>query len=769
MRAAIVPLVATRLRDPLRRNADALILGTGVTSGLGFAFWALAARWLPAAAVGIGAALMSSLTLLANLATLGLRNGLVRFLPRAGAATVRLIFVSYAVCTGAAVLAAGIFLLGQPLWAAQLDFLRHGPLAVAAFMASTVVWVIYILQDHVLVGLRRTLWVPVQNAFASVLKIIALPLFASLTVWSVLAATVVTAVPAVAGVTWLVLHYGRAAAAADRRPAREARIPLSHIVRFAASDHVAALLWLCTTDVLTLIVLHEAGAAASAYFYLANTIGYTLYLVTSNVGSALIAESAHDLDNSTTYARRALWHSAQLVVPLAVIGIALAPFVLRILGPGYAEHATHALQLILLSAVPQLIVGISVSTARVFRDMRTVVATYAFMAVTTWGGSWLGLQLWGITGVGLACLLSQTLAAALLLATGRTGLWPSQHGWRALLGDAEGVPLALRRRRRRRHVKRLLLPALDACGLAGAQTPRMLTSDSDCLVVGVTHSAQPKILKIAISTAASAGLDRHTEALARLRPRLGSELAAMLPEVTCSSLLRGNRILVESALPGAAAAPDAAGRLVSSAALVAVTRLHEATRRLRPIDDALLGRWVDQPLHNLRASGMQSGAEHGLDRVGELLRDAWLGEQVHTAFVHGDYWTGNVLVAQDAPTPSVTGIVDWENAWDEGLPDVDLVHWWLTIQRAQLGTVVCQVLEEPSLISTSLTEVGVTLPNPHLEMEHVVLLTWLWHASAAITRASATKLGLVWWTRNVRPVLRLVSQADSASGTRRRR
>ena len=83
--------VATHLRDPMRRSAYALIVATGLTSGLGLVFWALAARWLPTATVGIGAALVSVMALLANLSTLGLRNGLIRFLPTAGSASRRLI------------------------------------------------------------------------------------------------------------------------------------------------------------------------------------------------------------------------------------------------------------------------------------------------------------------------------------------------------------------------------------------------------------------------------------------------------------------------------------------------------------------------------------------------------------------------------------------------------------------------------------------------------------------------------------------------------
>lgn len=437
MPRGLVESIKTRLRDPLRRSADALIIGTGITSALGLVFWALAARWLSASAVGVGAALMSTVMLLANFSTLGMRNGLLRFLPAAGTGTARLILSCYVCCGGAAMLAAGIFLVGQPLWADKLGFLRENPLTILAFVVGIAVWVVFVLQDQVLIGLRRTGWVPLQNGVSSVMKIALLPLVAGTAFWAVFAASILPAVLAVVVITALVLRYSRQAAALDSRPNAELRVPLSKVIRFAAADHFATLLWFATADVLTLIVLHVSGTEASAYWYMANTIGYSLYLVTSNVSSALIAESVHDPQQATAHARKALAHSAQLVVPAAILGILLSPFVLRLMGAQYEENATPTLQLILASAIPQLVVGVSVSTARVRGHMRTVVGVYVFSAAMIWGGSVFALPIWGLTGIGVVILLNQCLVALFLLAAGRTGLWADEGGLRSLEAIAE--------------------------------------------------------------------------------------------------------------------------------------------------------------------------------------------------------------------------------------------------------------------------------------------------------------------------------------------
>ncbi|WP_170133213.1 phosphotransferase [Arthrobacter livingstonensis] len=764
-------LLRARLGDPLRRSADALIIGTALTSLLGLAFWALAARLLTTEAVGVGAALMSTVTLLANISTLGMRNGLLRFLPEAGAGTPRLVFTCYATCAGAAMLAAGIFLAGQPLWAQKLGFLVKSPLTVLAFVLGTAVWVIFVLQDQVLIGLRRTGWVPIENGASSLLKIAALPLLGMAAVWAVFAATVLPAVLVVLFVGALALRFARRAAALDSRTPAQARVPLARLARFAAPDHAASLLWFATTDVLTLIVLQVAGAEAAAYWFMADTVGYSLYLITSNVGSALIAESVHDPAHATSHARRALLHSAQLVVPATLTGTLLAPFVLRVMGPHYAENATGTLQLILASAIPQLIVGIGISMARVRGDMRTVLGVYAFTAAATWGGSWLALGWWGLTGIGVVILVNQSLVALFLLCFGRSGLWEDKRGWRSFPATLGALPRAWRQLRNTRRSERLVAPALAACGLPAGSTARLLTSDSDTLVLSVTGEQGGLVLKIAISTAASRGLDRHAAAVEYLGAELAGDLAAVLPRVLGRAELEGNLVLAESRLPGtpATSLPASAEEkdVVARAALAMMGRIHTATGRVLEIDEELLAAWVDGPLAAIRQVYGSPGAAVRLERLSAELRRAWLGRQVVAGYVHGDLWPGNVLLRGEPETPQVSGIVDWENARAIGLPDTDLVHWWLTAQPCELGDAVLAALENPESVRSGLARLGVTLPNCDLEIEHVVLQTWLWHVDAGLTRASTNRVGLVWLSRNVGPVMRLFETDNPKTTTGR--
>ena len=75
--------IKQQIRDPLYRNSLFLMANTTVMTGLGFFFWIVVARFYSEAEVGLGAATISAISLLALFSRLGLDFALIRFLPKA--------------------------------------------------------------------------------------------------------------------------------------------------------------------------------------------------------------------------------------------------------------------------------------------------------------------------------------------------------------------------------------------------------------------------------------------------------------------------------------------------------------------------------------------------------------------------------------------------------------------------------------------------------------------------------------------------------------
>jgi O-antigen/teichoic acid export membrane protein len=164
------PPIRHRL-SPSLRDGLALVLSNGLTSAVGLAYWVLAARLFPPAAVGVNSVAISTMMLLGGVAQLNMTYALLRFVPVAGRVARRLVVGGYLVGGGAAALAGAVFALGADLWAEELvDAAGHLPLIVF-FVVATPLWSIFVIQDFVLTGMRRAALVPAENLVFSILKI----------------------------------------------------------------------------------------------------------------------------------------------------------------------------------------------------------------------------------------------------------------------------------------------------------------------------------------------------------------------------------------------------------------------------------------------------------------------------------------------------------------------------------------------------------------------------------------------------------------------
>ncbi|MEJ7696266.1 MAG: hypothetical protein WKF78_06525 [Candidatus Limnocylindrales bacterium] len=169
------------LADPLFRHAYTLIINTGLTSVLGIVYWVLVARLFESHEVGVNAGIISSIVFLSGLAQLNLRPMLGRFIPVAGVRSSRLALASYASSLAVAAVAAVVFLAGSSLWAQSgpIPTVRDEPVLASMFVASTMIWTIFSLQDGLLVGLRATGWLTVENVIFGIAKLAVVALLAA--------------------------------------------------------------------------------------------------------------------------------------------------------------------------------------------------------------------------------------------------------------------------------------------------------------------------------------------------------------------------------------------------------------------------------------------------------------------------------------------------------------------------------------------------------------------------------------------------------------
>jgi len=402
----------TRLNNvrqvPLYRSSFALMLTTGLNGILGFAYWVLAARLYPATAVGLGAGAISAMTLVSSMGWVGLQFVLLRYVPVASRAQARLVRVCYAAAIAIALVATAIFLAGFARLAG-LGILTESPLTIVLFSLSIIFWVLFSLQDPVLIGLRRAGWVPVENAtFGAIKAALLVALAASASAWAILGAWVLGLVGLVVVIN--VALFGRLL---TKERTVQSRLPNERqLVRFATGHHFVAVTAAIPDSLVSLLNLSFMPGAANAYYYSAWAVSFSFRLLAVNMSNALIVEGALAESKVRSLVKQVSRMAFVVVIPLVVVVVAGAAPIMAAFGPKYAQ-AANLLRLFAVALIPFTILNFVIAVERIRERVgRAMLIAGASTALT------IGLDLWlipsaGLTGAGWGWLIGQTVGAVI--------------------------------------------------------------------------------------------------------------------------------------------------------------------------------------------------------------------------------------------------------------------------------------------------------------------------------------------------------------------
>jgi O-antigen/teichoic acid export membrane protein len=397
---------------PVYRSSYALLTTTVANALLGLLFWVLAARLYPASVVGLGAGGISALQLVASVGWVGLQFTLMRYVPAAGASRRRLVGLVYAAGIGVALLAAVIFTLTLSR-ALEVPYLSSGEASIIAFWGSVAVWVVFSLQDAVLVGIRRSLLVPVENAAYGALKLLLLAALSTVSdPWTLLgvwagAAGLVAAI--VNGLLFRRLLGG------DERPA--AMPPAGTITRFSLGQTAVALTAWVPDFLVPLLVLRYLNEAANAYYYAAWTVGVSTRLLAVNIANALTVEGAYAEVPVRALLRSVARLCGAVLLPVIVVLLLGASEILRVFGADYADAGAPLLRYFAVSLVPFAVATFVVALDRIRERSGAAMVITGAGTATTLLLDILLIPTHGITGAGIGWLGGQTIAAAIALAS----------------------------------------------------------------------------------------------------------------------------------------------------------------------------------------------------------------------------------------------------------------------------------------------------------------------------------------------------------------
>ncbi len=433
---------ASRRSLNLVQNSIALIVAKVSLMGLGFVFWVVAARAFDPSSVGLAAGAVSAVMLCTQLALLGVGSSFITHLPMHRAAPSQLLNGALNLVVIAAFITGVLFLLFSGIFLRQLAGLAHDPLFDVGFVAVAITGTVCILLDQVSTGFRRGDHALVRNVLSGAVTLghlFILAVFMPKASATAIFATWVTGgfVQATVGYLQLVRSVG----GYGYRPALEASITRK-LVGVGVPNHLLTLTERVPGFILPIAVTELLSPAQNAHWYTAWMMAWVIYIVPIQVGMTVFAEASAEPRRLAAHLRKGIKTALLLGVLGATAAAALAPFVLELLGPGYAAAAVTPLRILVLAVVPLTLIQTYFAVCRASRRLREALVMGALSsAAATIGAAAAGVAA-GLTGMAIAWVVAQSA----------TGIWAAFR-LRALKTEAA-----------ERHGPALRTSTLDASG-----------------------------------------------------------------------------------------------------------------------------------------------------------------------------------------------------------------------------------------------------------------------------------------------------------------
>jgi hypothetical protein len=310
-------------------------------------------------------------------------------------------------------------------------------------------------------------------------------------------------------------------------------------------------------------------------------------------------------------------------------------------------------------------------------------------------------------------------------------------------------------------------------GGAAPQITHAMRTRSDVVVMllDCAGSQQPRqILKLPLTPGAEQSTAYHRQVVMGLHQMPALErFCALVPRSLTWGEYERQSYYIETALPGIGAGELLRERREPATLLHDATRaildLHCATAQRQVVDERVFARLAGDDLSKLRQRAQHWPEAALLLRrlraLEELLRSSLIGCDLPFAWVHGDYWPGNILVHPG--DGSLSGIIDWDRASAQQLPVLDVLHLLAYThkmrRRTALGEEIVSYLlpaafssEERALVDETFERLW--MPKEAAFTRSVVLLYWLRFAAANLDRYPSYENDREWMRDNVYLVLK---------------
>ena len=389
--------------DSLFRNSVYLIASTAIMSVLGFGFWLFVAHLYTPEQVGSASALIAVATLLGNISLLGFDAALVRFLPSSKNQT-RDINTGILSVAAVAVVSAAAYIFIGPLLGVAVPLI-DAEWEKTAFILLIVVVTVNSLTDAVFIANRRAgLHTTTYSVLALVKLLLPLVLvqFGGMGIFAAFAFAMLSSLV-------LSFYLMRRFIAYHSKTKPNWHI-LKKTRKYTAHNYAGRILSSVTAQIMPVFILTHLGADRVAYFAMAWTMANFFYIIPAAIAQSLLAEGSTTPADKKHHIKHASRLIAMVIVPIVIIAIATAPYILHIFGAQYSAGSTAIFQILAFATLFIAFNEVSNTILNIEHRSSGVVASQLCTLVVTLVSALVLLPM-GLVGMGLALLFGNIAAS----------------------------------------------------------------------------------------------------------------------------------------------------------------------------------------------------------------------------------------------------------------------------------------------------------------------------------------------------------------------
>lgn len=406
----IVKIYKHFMHSSLYRNSIFLMASSTFTAFFGFIFWILNARLFSTRDVGIATTLISTASFIGEFSILGLKNGLIRFLPQSETKNNKINTSVTIVSIVGLVLSLG-FIVMTPVFSDKLTFLRNNIFYLIIFTAYLISYSLNQIQEGVFVAYRSTIYILVKNVYWGLTKI-TLPLFMiSLGAFGIFTAF------SIGGLISLLFGFYILIKNFEFKPKLIIDIlTVRQIGKFSIGDYLGAFFSQIPNFILPLIIINRLGAEMSAFYYIALQIAGFLFIIPVAVNQSLFAEGSHSENDTRVHLINSLKLTYMLLIPAIFFMTIFGKYILGIFGNHYSQNGIVFLQLLTVSGVFVAINQVGSALVHVQKRIKFYAIMNLLSATVTTLTS-IALINYGLLGLGVAILIGTATASIFYLFT----------------------------------------------------------------------------------------------------------------------------------------------------------------------------------------------------------------------------------------------------------------------------------------------------------------------------------------------------------------